>query len=111
NFADKNVDQYLRDSDPSYDWADLNVDDGYQFSASVGSYPANGYGLHDMAGNVSEWCQSWYDRDKIRRVLRGGSWNLNTNLLRAAYRDDVTPSSTNDSYGFRCVSGFLVAQQ
>ena len=40
NFADLNVDQFLRDLDPGNDWADLSVDDGYQFNALVGSFPA-----------------------------------------------------------------------
>ena len=72
---------------------------------AVGSYPANGYGLYDMAGNVWEWCQDWYSSDQRYRVLRGGSWFPTTDSLRLATRSYSIPHATAYENGFRCVSG------
>ena len=120
NFADKNVGDFLREVDPDWDWAKMDVDDGHEFTAPVGSYSENGYGLYDMAGNVYEWCADWYDENYYRnspvnnplgpdtgflRVLRGGSWADATNGLRLALRYGILPSLRNGLYGFRCVSG------
>ncbi|MDP6599640.1 MAG: SUMF1/EgtB/PvdO family nonheme iron enzyme, partial [Candidatus Poribacteria bacterium] len=111
NFADKNAPN-------DFTWADRTVDDGYQYTALVGSYSANGYGLHDMAGNVWEWCADWYDENYygnspaknpmgpdtgFNRVLRGGSWIHNIVPLRVAIRDHDAPNNASAYIGFRCV--------
>lgn len=90
-------------------------------TTSVMSYPPNGYGLFDMAGNVYEWCQDWYDfhyynlsvqepnRPKgpaqgVYRVLRGGCWKSLKEDLRCAHRHRNNPGVMNGTYGFRCAA-------
>ncbi|MFC1717529.1 SUMF1/EgtB/PvdO family nonheme iron enzyme [Candidatus Poribacteria bacterium] len=92
--------------------------DRWDFSAPVGSFPANGYGLYDMAGNVWEWCSDWYDSRYYlssppnnpqgpdpgsQRVLRGGSWNSDADALRASHRYFIDPTTLYSGFGFRCV--------
>ncbi len=88
-----------------------------RMTVEVGLYPANPWGLHDMHGNVWEWCRDYYGPyDKVeglkdpfqstkqaedRRVLRGGSWRYSARLCRAAHRDKNTPDDRGVSYGFR----------
>jgi len=89
---------------------------GYPYTSPVGSFPANDYGLYDMAGNVYQWCWDLYgsyvaERDPrgttsgTRRVLRGGIWGYYANIARTARRASDLPGSTNDVYGFRLVRG------
>ncbi|MGL6097733.1 MAG: formylglycine-generating enzyme family protein [Fimbriiglobus sp.] len=112
---------------------DLNTEvDGFVRAAPVKKYPANGYGLHDMAGNVWEWCSDWYRPDEYtrrkdlpavnptgpeksldpseplvpKRVIRGGSF-----LCHVTYCESYRPAArrgsgvdTGESHlGFRCV--------
>ena len=83
-------------------------------TALVGSFKANGWGLHDMHGNVMEWVQdcwndnyegaptdgsAWLSGDCSMRVLRGGGWNNEPRDLWSANR--IWTSSESRFYGFR----------
>ena len=71
----------------------------------VGRYPegATPEGLMDMAGNVWEWMENWYDRDEDVRSWRGGSWLCYVDDLRCSARGGSVPEVRDYSLGFRVV--------
>lgn len=107
--------------------AQANYDGNYSYGAGkkgeyrgkttpVDAFPANSFGLHDMHGNVWEWCEDvWAANyngaptdgsagltgDASSRVLRGGSWDYGPQNLRSAARNWFTPSLRSYTYGFR----------
>lgn len=84
-------------------------------TTEVGSFPPNAFGLHDMAGNVWEWCaDAWHDDyggaptdgsvwagDDAARVMRGGCWHDPPGLCRSAARLKYAPGEAEDYLGFR----------
>jgi formylglycine-generating enzyme required for sulfatase activity len=96
-----------------------SIDDGYSGPAPPGKFPANPYGLYDMAGNLAEWTHDWMNENYYRispkdnppgshpttaKVVRGGGWESTAGFLRSSNRAAYWVKMRNYAIGFRCVS-------
>jgi len=96
--------------------------DGWYGTAPVDAFPPNGFGLHNVSGNVWEWCADWFAPEYYassastdptgpdagtHRVMRGGSYLCHAsycNRYRVGARSANTPDSSTGNLGFRCVA-------
>jgi formylglycine-generating enzyme len=96
--------------------------DGYYGTCPVDAFPANGYGLHNMTGNVWEWCADWFSHDAHTRdrktnpvgpqtgthkTARGGSYLCHASYCRryrVSARNALTPDTSTGNVGFRCAA-------
>jgi formylglycine-generating enzyme required for sulfatase activity len=108
-------------ADINLDWlySDGSINDGYAYTAPVGSFPdgASPYGALDMIGNVKEWVFDWYNEVYYAqtqapnpkgpaigefKVQRGGSWGTRPADITVTSRDSVSADFPVDTFGFRC---------
>jgi formylglycine-generating enzyme required for sulfatase activity len=94
------------------------LDDGYAHTAPIGTFKPNAFGLYEISGNVSEWVadfmqENYYqispkynpegpEMQKVRKVFRGGAWNMRPHELRIANRNSMIMNYRPESMGFRC---------
>ncbi len=97
-------------------WKHVNASDGYVYTAPVGRFRPNPFGLYDLHGNVSEWCRdhfTWYTNedavdpigssDDATRVVRGGKFSSEARLCRSSYRWPSGIANYSYAIGFRVV--------
>jgi formylglycine-generating enzyme required for sulfatase activity len=104
------------DARTNFPWRDSQIDDGYAETSPVGAFPqgASFFGLEDMAGNVWEWCQDFYQplpgvpkqnprgvASGAKRVYRGGSWKSRFTSLRTTARNSNAANYACNDVGFR----------
>jgi formylglycine-generating enzyme required for sulfatase activity len=117
NFAGGNV---VSPSGRTWNNAFVGFGDGYWGPAPVGRFDANAWGLHDLAGNVSEWVADcwhasyrrapadgapWFNPGCRSRVVRGGVWAGAPAQTRSAWRSPMDSDMTSARIGFRLVRG------
>lgn len=110
------ADEYCRAHGGHDSWTyTTEVDDGHTVHAPVGTFEANGFGLHDMHGNAWEWCRDTYveypsepvtdpaveDERPLHRVLRGGGWDGAARDARSADRGRDAPGYRANNLGVR----------
>jgi formylglycine-generating enzyme required for sulfatase activity len=92
---------YTKPTGETANYGESNID----HVTPVGIFPedCSPEGVVDMAGNVWEWCENWYDEGRDTRVVRGGAFYVSSEVLRSANRVRNDPVNRNYFRGFRVV--------